>query len=276
MSGHKPWMLPRGTEGLTSSVAPARRYDALLNHKDNFEVDRSAADELRKIFPAAAAAAAENRRLVERAVTLLASELEVDQFLDIGCGLPTNPNVHQVAQLVEPRSRVLYVDHDELVAVHARALMAQSGQVAGWSDFITGDLRRPKALLDDPRLRNMFNRHRPVAVLINAVLHFIPDNEHPYEAVKTLMDAMPSGSYLLLTHGTGDFMTPEQITAFDALPREVHGPLVSRTREEIADFFGGLELVDPGLVPTAEWHRPESSTMTAEECAAYAGLAVKR
>jgi hypothetical protein len=269
-------MLPRASEHVSQSVAPARRYDALQGRKDNFQVDRQAAADLLDIFPAAKVAAAENRRFIERAVNLLAGELGVEQFLDIGCGLPAKPNVHEIALAVEPRSRVLYVDHDEIVGVHARALMVPSGQASGWSDFITGDLRRPKALLNDPRLRNMFNLYRPVAVLINAVLHFIPDEELPFEAVRALMDGMPSGSYLLLTHGTGDFMSPEQMAAFDALPREVHGPLVSRTREEIAGFFGGWELVDPGLVPTAEWHRPGFSIVTAEECAAYAGLAVKR
>ncbi|GGL01791.1 SAM-dependent methyltransferase [Mangrovihabitans endophyticus] len=272
----QPWTLPRDPNELASSVAPARRYDALLHRKDNFAVDRGAAMDLLRILPYAEIAADENRRFIERSVRRLAGKLGVDQFLDVGCGLPTTPSVFEIAEAAEPRSRVLYVDHDEHVAVHARALMAAPGSHGtGWSDFIAGDLRRPKALVSDPRLRSMFDQRRPVAVLINAVLRFVTDEEDPYGAVETLMAAMPSGSYLALTHGTADFMTEEQREALAGLDRDVHGPLVPRTREEIAGFFVGFELVKPGLVPTADWGRPDDSEVTAEQCAAYAGIALK-
>jgi hypothetical protein len=253
-------------------AAQANRYDYLLGGKDNSESDRTSAAELQKIFPDAATAAVENRKFIVRVVTYLRETLGITQFLDIGCGMPNGRSVFAIAGY---DARVVFVDHNELVGVYARALMLDTPYTGGTQTaFILGDLRRPDTFLADPDLTGTLDLTKPVAVVIGAVLHFIPDDQHPHDAVRTVMDAMPAGSYLAASIGTGDFMSAEQNEAFNALPRDIHGPLVSRTKAEITRFFDGLHLPDPGLVPTAEWH-PEPEHATAAQCAAYAGLAVK-
>jgi hypothetical protein len=247
------------------TATPARRYNYLSGGKDNFEADRASANLLSDIFPDAALAAAENRHFITRVTAQLSGPLGLTQFLDIGCGIPKEPSI---SELAGPAARVVSVDNDELVAVHTRAFDPC---------FIAGDLRQPDTFLTDPALTATLDLTEPVAVLIAAVLHFIPDDQHPYAAVRTVMDAMPPGSYLAISHGTGDFMTTGQLEAFAALPTAVHGPLVSRNKDEIARFFDGLTLQHPGLVPTADW-QPQAGAerATAPQCAAYAGLAVKQ
>ena len=253
----------------TTVAHPARRYNYWLGGKDNFAADRESADAIEAHYPAARTAALINRAWMYRVVRRLA-EAGIDQFLDIGVGLPVSPNVHEVAQREIPGARVLYVDNDPMVMVHARALLTSARQ--GVTDYAETDLRDPAKILGEAR--KLLDFSQPIGVLLLAVLHFVPDSEQPDQAVATLMDAMPSGSYLAITHGTGDFMTAEQIAAITALPCDKHGPLVSRTREQIARFFAGLDLVEPGLVPTAGLFDADES-VTAADCAAYAGLAAK-
>jgi hypothetical protein len=261
-----------GASNFNIAVAhPARRYNYWLGGKDNFAADRESATLIQAKYPAAAIAARTNRIWMHQVVRRLVAEAEVTQLIDIGVGLPVSPNVHEIAQYLAPAARILYVDNDPIVMVHARALLTSTPQ--GATDYAETDLRDPGKILSEAR--KLLDFSQPIGVLLLAVLHFVPDSEQPDQAVATLMDAMPSGSYLAITHGTGDFMTAGQIAAIAALPRDKHGPLVSRTREQIARFFTGLDLVEPGLAPTADLFDAEEPAVTAADCAAYAGLAAK-
>ena len=230
----------------------ARRYDALLGGKDNFSADRAAAGQLESAFPAARIAAIENRRFVLRMVHHLAAERGVRQFLDIGCGLPTHSTVHEVAQAIHRDARVVYVDNDPLVATHARALML--GTREGRCEFIPGDLRHPRMLLAEPALRTTLDLREPVAVLMMAVLHFIPDTDEPHQRVRTLLSRLAAGSYLAVSHGTGDLMPAKIREGLAAVARDpAQGTLVSRTREQVAAFADGMRLAGPGVVPIVDW-----------------------
>jgi S-adenosyl methyltransferase len=254
----------------------ARRYDYWLGGKDNFAVDRQSGEELRKAFPAIEAAVRENRRFMRRAVHFLAADCGIRQFLDIGVGMPMAPNVHQIAQAVFPATRVAYVDHDPVVAVHARALL--TGSVPGVRVFVPGDLRRPEAILDSPTLRDTLDLQRPVGVLLVAVLHFIEDDEIAYEAVRQLVAALPRGSYVALSHATFDplpFAVAARLTAMSA-PGVGHGPFRARSREQVARFLDGLEIVEPGLVSTVEWHPGLNPAVEASAAEAVAYGAVAR
>jgi hypothetical protein len=252
----------------------ARRYDYLLGGKDNFAVDRQSGDELKEAFPAIDVAAQENRRFMRRAVHYLAAECGIEQFIDIGVGMPIAPNVHQIAQAVHPATRVVYVDHDPIVAVHAQALLA--GSAPGVRVFVPGDLRRPRPILDSPVLRDTLDLRQPVALLLFAVLHFIDNDELAYGAVEELVAALPAGSYVALSHVTFDLLpsaTAARLTAMSR-PESSHGPFRARTREQVARFLDGLEIVEPGLVSTAEWHPDVDppAEASAVEAAAYGGV----
>jgi hypothetical protein len=253
----------------------ARRYDYLLGGKDNFAVDRQSGDELKEVFPAIDVAAQENRRFMRRAVHYLAAECGIEQFIDVGVGMPIAPNVHQIAQAVHPATRVVYVDHDPIVAVHAQALLA--GSVPGVRVFVPGDLRRPRPILDSPALRDTLDLRQPVALLLFAVLNFIDDDELAYAAVEELVAALPAGSYVALSHVTFDLLPPAIAAKLTAMsrPDSSHGPFRARTRKQVARFLDGLEIVEPGLVSTIEW-RPEidpPAGASAVEAAAYGGVA---
>jgi hypothetical protein len=271
-TGAAPWTPSMPSNFGTGPAAPARRYDVWLGGKDNFGPDRKSAKALSHVFPDAALAVGENRRFLHRVMQHLAA-LGVRQFIDVGVGMPHHPNVHEIAQAVDPSCRVLYVDNDPVVMVNARALL--TGTAGGRIGYIHADLRQPDTILDDPAFAGTLDPGRPVALLIVAVLHFIPDTDHPQAAVRTLLDALPPGSYLALTHGTTDYMNPEAAAAITAMSGRDHGPLVPRTRTQVAAFTDGLELVEPGLVPTADWHRPANSTITPAQCAAYGAVAQK-
>lgn len=187
------------------------------------------------------------------------------EFLDIGTGMPTSPNVHEVAQQVDPASRVVYVDNDPMVVVHARALL--TGTPEGACGYLQADLRDPDTILKDPDLA-ILDLNRPVGLLLVAVLHFLTDADHPYTAVARLIEALPSGSYLAISHATLDPLpaaTRQSITEL-AAPDAGNGPFRPRNRDEVAAYLTGLELVDPGLVPIVRWRpdqhpRPEASTV---------------
>jgi len=239
----------------TTRAHPARMYDYLLGGKDHFEADREAVTALLKAVPDARTGARENRAFVGRAVRYLAAEAGIRQFLDIGTGLPTVGNVHEVAQSIAPDSRVVYADNDPIVLAHARALL--TSHPTGRTAYIQADLHNPDAILGDPAVRETLDFGQPVALMLVAVLHFFPDEEDPAGIVAALLAALPPGSYLVASHTTADYNDPG--SAADGV-QAVHRaglPFLVRTAEEFADLaFAGLDLEAPGLVPVSEW-RPE-------------------
>jgi hypothetical protein len=228
-------------------------YNYFLGGKDHF-----AADQAIQAFPAMRTAARENRAFIRRAVTYLASESGVGQFLDIGSGLPTAGAVHEVAQGINPAAHVVYVDNDPLVLAHARALLTSTPQ--GRCAYIHADLREPRTILDDPATRETLDFTRPIGLILAAVLHFIPDEDQPERIVRTLLDALPSGSYLIASHGTPEYV-PEETEQGITRAYTTGGVNVTvRDHSQFADLaFQGLELVPPGLLVISEW-RPDPAS----------------
>ncbi|MEU5565184.1 SAM-dependent methyltransferase [Micromonospora musae] len=250
----------------------ARVYDWWLGGKDNFAADRAMGAALVEAIPTLREMAKENRRFVHRVARHLVGEAGIRQFLDIGTGIPTRPNLHEVAQAVAPETRVVYVDNDPIVLAHARALMISTAQ--GRSEYIHADLREPEKILSDARLTETLDLDRPVALTLIAVLMLLRDSDDPAGRLRTLMDAVPSGSYLAITHPTGDF-DPAAMNAAVAAATQGGMTLVPRTRAEVERFFTGWELVEPGIAPVMAW-RPEDGQPDDPHAAYYwAGLARK-
>ncbi len=239
----------------TSKAHPARMYDYLLGGKDHFEADRQAIAGLLQSVPSARTGARENRAFLGRAVRYLVAEAGIRQFLDIGSGLPTASNVHEVAQALEPSTRVVYADNDPIVGAHARALL--TSDPAGRTAYIEADLHDPAAILRDPVVRGTLDFTQPVALMLVAVLHFFPDAADPAAIVRVLLDALPSGSYLVASQTTADFNDPTLAAGGVQAVQRAGVPFQTRTAEEFARLgFCHLELVPPGLVVVSEW-RPE-------------------
>ena len=254
----------------TSKAHQARIYDYALGGKDNYAADRAAAEAVLKINPGMAFTARANRAFLGRAVRYLAAEAGIRQFLDIGTGIPTAGNTHEVAQAVAPESRVVYVDYDPVVLAHARALLT-SGE-AGATEYIDADLRDTGAILS--QAGRLLDFTRPVAVTLISVLHAIPDADDPHAIVATIMDAVPPGSYLALSHVGSDLPRGNP-----AGPRGRHGPdqqqgITYRTREQVARFLEGTDIVDPGLVRVEEW-RPAAGTADAERSSFWCAVGRK-
>jgi hypothetical protein len=242
------------TPEINAKVAhSARVYDYWLGGKDNFAADRALGDAITEAVPSTPCAARANRAFLGRAVRYLATEAGIRQFLDIGTGMPTAGNTHEVAQAAVPESRVVYVDHDPIVLVHARALMTSSPE--GATAFIMADLRDPGRILADPELRGTLDLGKPVALMLVAVLHFLTEQDDPWRLVAELMDALPSGSYLTISQLTADF-NPEEAAAGLAAAQRSGVTFAPRSAAEFAAFFDGLDLVDPGVVPLLAW-RPD-------------------
>lgn len=234
------------------SVAhPARRYNYWLGGKDNFEADRVSGDAIEKKFPGMRLGINANRAALVAMTEYLAGPAGVRQFLDIGTGLPTANNTHEVAQRVAPVSRVLYVDNDPLVMVHARALLTSTGE--GITDYIQADLRHPQAILNAPQLRDTLDLSKPVALMLIAVLHFIPGEGNARPLVQELMNALPSGSYLAATHFTLDFMSPADQDTYRELLASGASDIWPRDRDEFTALFDGLEIIDPGIALVSQW-----------------------
>jgi O-methyltransferase involved in polyketide biosynthesis len=252
----------------TTVAHPARVYDYWLGGKDNFAADRESGDAIAAKFPAIRTAVVENRHFLRRAVTFLASE-GVRQFLDIGTGLPTANNTHEVAQAIAPESRIAYVDNDPLVLVHARALLTSAPE--GATVYVDADFRDPDKILGDPDLRQTLDFTQPVALLLLAILHFVPEDDD-YSVVRRLLAALPSGSYLVASHATSDYLPPELVADISS---GKHGQGRLRTEAEFTRFFDGLDVVEPGVVPLAEWRAEDEPQPrpTASETAMYAGVA---
>ncbi|MEV6032316.1 SAM-dependent methyltransferase [Nonomuraea sp. NPDC052116] len=232
----------------------ARLYDYLLGGKDHFPADRAAAEKLLEAAPELRAAVRANRAFLGRAVRYLA-ESGITQFLDIGTGLPGQDNVHEVARKITPGARVVYVDRDPVVLVHARALLAGQGDTTA----VEGDLRKPEGILRNPEVMAAIDFSRPVGVLLTATMHYVADSDHPREIVASLRDAMAPGSCLVMSHCTGDARAAA-VEAITEVYRGTNAPLTFRSRTRIAALFEGFELVDPGLVWLPEW-RPDQADM---------------
>jgi trans-aconitate methyltransferase len=234
----------------------ARIYDYYIGGKDNYAVDRAAADEAAKLHPggldALRAGGLQNRRFLANSVNYLAGQ-GIRQFLDIGTGLPTADNTHEVAQRAAPSSRIVYVDHDPVVLAHARALLTSTPE--GATSYIDADLRDPDKILR--QAADTLDLTQPVAVMLIAVLHVIDDADHPYQIVRDLMAAVPPGSYLAVSHLTADISATAEAEAMTffarALSERMVENMVLRDRAGITRFFDGLELVDPGVVQADQW-----------------------
>jgi SAM-dependent methyltransferase len=243
---------PEGVD--TTTPSSARIYDYALGGKDNYAVDRAAAEKVFALAPEMPLMARRNREFLGRAVRYLAAEAGIRQFLDIGSGLPTQQNVHQVAREVAPDAKVVYADYDPIVVAHGDALVATTGDVA----FVRGDLRRVDDILGHPGLRRLIDFDRPVAVLLVAVLHFIHDTDRPQEILARLREVMAPGSYLAISHVTPD-PRPEETAELVKVSTQAGAPWVARSHAELMRFFDGFDLVEPGLVTAPEW-RPAIAT----------------
>jgi hypothetical protein len=260
----------------TDRPHPARVYDYLLGGKDNFPADREAAAQGMKANPNSRTPPRENRAFLRRAVRYLAREAGIRQFLDIGTGIPTSPNVHEVAQEVDPACRVVYVDNDPIVLAHARARLTSSPQ--GRTAYIDADLRDVGRIVRSPDLAATLDLSQPVGLLLIAIMHFVPDSDAPYAVASRLLAALPSGSYLALSHLTGDF-DPEAWEGVAAIYRRSGVIMRVRSLPEIERFFDGLDLVEPGVVSLPHW-RPdpdpgETPVPTDAEVSVYGGVARK-
>jgi len=241
--------------GLDTSVAhSARVYDYWLGGKDNFAADRIAAEQVIDVRPSIRTDVQSNRAFLGRAVRYLAGEAGIRQFLDIGTGLPSANNTHEVAQSVAPDSRVVYVDNDPIVLVHARALL--TGTAEGVTAYLEADLRDPGKILADAGETLDFSQ--PVAVMLVAVMHHISDDEDAYGIVGQLRDAVPSGSHLVVSQPAKDIDSEKVAEVARRYNAHVPAGQVRRTNDEVAAFFGDWEILEPGVVQTVQW-RPEPS-----------------
>ncbi|MFE9101209.1 SAM-dependent methyltransferase [Actinomadura geliboluensis] len=265
---------PSSADLRTDVAHSARVYDYLLGGKDNYAADRAAAEEVVRIAPYMRTSVRANREFMVRVARYLAAEAGIRQFLDIGTGLPTSPNLHEVVQEVDPSARVVYVDNDPIVLVHARALL--TGTPEGRSRYIHADLAEPDAILASPEVRDTLDLSRPVALCLIAVLHFVHDEELARGVVRRLMDALPSGSHLALSTITID-SAPEEVG--DAVRRYNARGINSkaRTKAQVRSFFDGFELIEPGLTPVHHW-RPDERARAIDDSqvSMYGGVAVKR
>ena len=255
----------------TSVAHSARRYDYWLGGKDNFAADRESGDAIAAAFPTVRTAVIENRRFVRRAAAFLARQAGIGQFLDIGTGIPTSPNVHEIVQGIAPAARVVYVDNDPIVLSHARALLASSQE--GATAYIDADLREPGKIIGNAELQAILDFSRPVALMLAAILHFIKDEDDPYGIVARLVSALPEGSYLVMSHATNDFLAPAEAAEIVA---GRYGPFFARSEAEFARFFEGFELVPPGIASVAEWRAEAEPQPRPTAAEAYTYCAVAR
>jgi SAM-dependent methyltransferase len=248
----------------------ARVWNYWLGGKDCYQADRALGDEVARLVPGIVDSARADRAFLSHSVRYLGGEKGIRQYLDIGTGLPTMDNTHEVAQRVAPESRIVYVDNDPLVLAHARALLR--GTREGATDYLDADLRDPEKILD--AAARTLDLTRPVAVMLLAVLHLVTDDEEAYETVRRLMAALPSGSHLALTHACSDAEpTRTAIRAYNesGIPTPVKG----RSRAEIEKFFDGLDLVEPGVVTCTRWRPVPSPWGAPDEVMTYCGVAAK-
>ena len=249
-------------------ASPARVWNYICGGKDHFASDRDTAEKVLAAYPSMPRIAQATRRFLADAVSLLAGPLGVRQFLDIGTGLPLADNTHEVAQRIAPESRTVYVDYDPSVLRHAQALLTSAPE--GATDYIQADLRDPETILREAARTLDFSQ--PVAILLIAVLHFIPDAEGPREIVKRLTDAVAPGSYLAVQHAPSDLRDGEMSELSREYNSAASATISARTRDQVAGFFDGLEMVSPGLVNLPQWWPGEE---LGRDVASYVGIGRK-
>jgi hypothetical protein len=258
----------------TSKPHSARMYDYFLGGKNHFAADREAAAKVLRNSPSVRVAARENRAFLGRAIRYLTAEAGIRQFLDIGTGLPTTNNVHNVAQAAAPSSRVVYADNDPLVLAHARALLTSAPE--GRTAYIHADMRDPAAILSDPVTRDVLDFGQPIGLVMVAILHFVQDEDKPGQILATLLDALPPGSYLAASHLTMEH-DPAATAAGQRAMRGAGITMQKRDSDEFARLaFSGLELVPPGVVLVSEWRPADAGPRpTPAEVNCYGGVARK-
>ncbi|MFE1755742.1 SAM-dependent methyltransferase [Streptomyces anandii] len=244
---------PGGSPRLNTGVAHnARVWNYWVGGKDNYEVDQQVGEHVAGVFPVIRDVARADREFLGRAVRHLTTERGVRQFLDVGTGLPTVDNTHEIAQRIAPESRIVYVDNDPIVLVHARTLLTSTRE--GVTDYIDADVHDPDAIVE--RASATLDFGRPIAVMMLGILNFVLDTGEARDIVRRVMDAVPSGSFLVLTHPTfdADLGGEGNLAAMEFWNANATPPITARGRAEVAAFFEGLELVEPGLVPCSQWH----------------------
>ena len=258
--------------GLDTSVPHiARVYDYWLGGKDNFAADRAAAEQVIAAFPDILASVRAQRAFLGRAVHYLVTEAGLRQFLDIGTGLPSANNTHEVAQWAVPESRVVYVDNDPIVLLHAQALLTSSPE--GATAYVDADLRDTGKILAEAG--QVLDLNQPVAVMLLGVLHCVPDQDDPAGLVSRLMDAVAPGSYLTISHPASDISTEQMATSMRRYNEQAAAPLTARSHAEVSRFFASLDLVEPGLVQLHRWRAGTGDPGAARELANYGGMARK-
>lgn len=264
----RPAWAPQGIDISVPSVS--RMYDFYLGGSHNFEVDREAARKAMEFMPGLPKIMQANRAFMRRAVRFALAE-GVTQFLDIGSGIPTFGNVHEVAQAIDPQAAVAYVDHDPVAVAHSQAVLEGNDHAV----IASADLRRPEEICDNPEVSALLDFDRPVALLLVAVLHFIEDSDDPHKAVAALRDILAPGSLLVVTHASyeGVPVTREEAGAAVGVYKNIRNPLVMRSRDEVARFFEGYELVEPGLVQMPDWRPENPVAQDNEDPYAFAGFA---
>lgn len=232
----------------------ARVYNYLLGGHHNFAIDRLAAEHTLRIYPDAARAAHANRAFLRRALTFLLDQ-GLDQFLDLGSGIPSMGNVHELVERANPTARVVYVDIDPIAVAHSEAILHGKPNAG----VAQADVRQIESMLNHATMKDLLDFNRPIAALLVALLHFIPDDAEAYRIVHTLRDALPSGSFIVISHLTHEHAPPDVMQQLETLSLRSTNPARARSRRQIEPFFDGLELVDPGLVLLPLW-RPEGSS----------------
>ena len=258
--------------GIDTTVAhPARVYDYWLGGTSNFAADREAAERVLAVTPGLRARVRANRAFLARVVRYLAAEAGIRQFLDVGTGIPSANNTHEVAQAAAPQARVVYADNDPIVLIHARELLASGPE--GATQYVEGDLRDPDAILEAAARTLDFTR--PAALMLLGVLHLIQDSEEPYRIVAGLMDALAPGSYLAISHPASDIHAAAQAEAQKRYNERVSTPQTLRNRAEVTRFFDGLDLVPPGVVYVHAWRPDPGDVPPADGVSAHGGVARK-
>jgi hypothetical protein len=253
--------------------SPARMYDYFLGGSHNFAVDRRAAEAARRAYPRIAAGMRANRSFLRRVVRHLVAS-GIDQFLDLGSGIPTVGNVHEIAQRANPDARVVYVDNEAIAVAHSRSILEGNDRAIA----IQADLRDPEAVLGNPQVRDLLDFTRPVAVLLVAVLHFVPDSDDPAGIVAAYRDAIPQGSYVAISHGSTEGLpvaASSGVGGVTAVYDRSTNPITLRSREEIAALFAGLDVVEPGVVHVLRWRPDRDDEEFDEWISGFVGLGRK-
>ncbi|MCK9921208.1 SAM-dependent methyltransferase [Frankia sp. AgPm24] len=271
VGGRDPAVFPPSASLDPSVAHPARMYDYFLGGKDHLPADRVAAEAVVAASPDVPLVAHANRYFMTRAARFLASECGIRQYLDVGTGFPTSPNLHEVVQAVDPASRVVYSDNDPVVLVHARALLTSTPE--GRTAYLDADLRDPALILDAAQLRDALDFRQPIALFLVAVLHFLTDGDDAHARVRSLVDALPSGSYLVVSHATGD-LAPSTVNTIVDTYATTAVPLVLRHLAAVTRFFDGTDVVDPGVVRLPLW-KPDTPPADIHKVWLYGGVGRK-